>query len=431
MAALAAIRRRDVSVAALTSRFLERIGEGNAAIGAVRHLSADAMTAALAMDARIQAGDALPPLAGLPVLVKENCDTAGVPCSAGLLFRAEHVPSTDSAITARLRAAGAIILGVSVTDPGAFGVRTPDVTHPVDPVLTVGGSSGGSAAALAAGFCLGAVGTDTGGSIRIPSACCGTVGLKPTFGAMPLDGIFPLVTSLDHVGPMARSVEDVRLMWHALAGDGSRPPSGGVQKVGYDPVWTDIADPVIQGAIAESLQRLRDRGIETVEIALPDLNDVDSVHGRIFLPEAAAYHEAHHHDDLEHYPSDARECFAEARLMGVDAYVDACVMRAEMRRAVDRVLSRVDAIIAPTLAVARAAKCAETLTIDHREYDFTTGLVLLTCLFNHTGHPVVAFPLPGMPDPLASSLQIVGRHHDEASILELATLLEHGTSASR
>ena len=426
-AACAAIRNRDVSAQELTSHFLARIEAGNGSLGAIRHVMADqAIEAARAVDAKTEAGEALPPLAGLPVVVKENCDTAGAPCSAGLAFRADHVPMADSAVTARLRAAGAIILGVSVSDPGAFSVRTPDVTHPVDPALTVGGSSGGSAAALAAGFCLGAIGTDTGGSIRIPSACCGTAGLKPTYGALPMDGIFPLVKSLDHVGPMGRSVGDVRLLWHALANGQSEPVSE-PRRIGYDPAWVEIADRPIRDAFALGLERLRDQGISVVEISLPDLDDVVAMHGQIFLVEAAAYHCAHHGENIGSYPAIAREWFAVAREMGVGAYIDACTKRVAMTGMVDQALRKVDAIMTPSLCVALPKKAAETVTIAGVQHDYTMGLVRLTCLFDHTGHPSVAFPVLGAPDALTSSFQVIGPHRGEEKLLQIADRLSRDT----
>jgi Asp-tRNA(Asn)/Glu-tRNA(Gln) amidotransferase A subunit family amidase len=423
VAACAAIRRRDVSVQELTSHFLARIERGNCGIRALRHVMADrAIEAAGVIDARIRAGEALP-LAGLPFVVKENCDTVGAPCSAGLPFRRNHWPSMDSWIVARLRAAGAIILGISVSDPGAFSVRTAEVTHPSDPALTVGGSSGGSAAALAAGFCLGAIGTDTGGSIRIPSACCGTVGLKPTFGSLPMDGIFPLVTSLDHVGPMAGSIDDVSLVWQALATSTQAGSTPSRQRVGYDPAWVEVADQPIRTAFDLALERLSDQDITTIEIRLPDLEDVVAMHGQIFLPEAFAYHCAHHGENIDRYPAIAREWFAHAREMRVGTYSDACVRRVAMTRHIDELLEEVDAIVTPTLCIASPPKHAERVTIAGVEHDFTMGLVRLTCLFDHTGHPALAAPVGGAPDKLASSLQIIGPYGGEATVLRYAKLL--------
>ncbi|WP_287313766.1 amidase [Mesorhizobium sp.] len=423
VAALAAVRSGNVSASELTSHFLARIDHGNSGIHALRHVMADeAVEAAGAIDARIQAGEALA-LAGLPFVVKENCDTVGAPCSAGLSFRLGYRPTTDSWITAKLRAAGAIILGVAVSDPGAFDVRTLDVTHPLDPSLTVGGSSGGSAAALAAGFCLGAIGTDTGGSIRIPSACCGTVGLKPSYGALPMDGVFPLVTSLDHVGPMARSVEDVELIWQALVGREPAPASP-PRRVGYDPAWVDIADKLTRDGFALGLRNLKEQGIDVVRIALPELNAVAETHSRIFLVEAAAYHLAHHGGEIDTYPDVARNWFATARDMPVGVYVDACAKRLALARHVDACLAEVDAIVAPTLCVSRPPRDGASVTIAGAKHDFTRGLVRLTSLFDHTGHPAIACPIADGSSVLPPSMQVVGRHGEEAAILRIAKLIE-------
>jgi len=423
VAALAAIRKGDVSAQELASLFLQRIETLNPGLGALRHVSADAaIEAARETDRGIRSGGKLGLLAGLPVVVKENCDTYSLPCSAGLSFRKNNVPKFDSAIVRRLREAGAIILGMAVSDPGAFGVRTVHVTHPHDTHLTVGGSSGGSAAALAASLCLGAVGTDTGGSIRIPSACCGTVGLKPTYGALPIEGVFPLVPSLDHVGPMARSVADVQLLWHAMAGTAPEEP-GSLTRVGYDPRWVEIADSAIRIAFSQGLDRLKDRGIAAIEIELPQLDDVVATHGEIFIVEAAAWHCGHHAEMVDTYPGIARAWFEIARDMKVDAYVEAFTRRVAMTRVVDRLMNDVDAIITPTICVARPPKFAETLTIAGQTHDYIMALVRLTCLFDHTGHPAIAFPLLDGDETLTSSLQIVGPRGGEARILQIADLM--------
>lgn len=421
-AALAAVRDGSVSALELTSYFLARIFRGNTDIRALRHvMGEEAIEAARTVDARLQAGEELP-LAGLPIVVKENCDTVGAPCSAGLSFRTNHWPSTDSWITAKLRASGAIILGVAVSDPGAFDVRTPEVTHPADPSLTVGGSSGGSAAALAAGFCLGAIGTDTGGSIRIPSACCGTAGLKPTFSALPMDGIFPLVPSLDHVGPMARTVEDLSLLWSALSCP-ETPISAVPRNIGYDPAWLEVADDRIRTAFAVGLDRLKEHGVVSSKIVLPALEDVVDTHRTIFLVESLAYHEANHGNRLRAYPPAVRHLFQAARGIDLATYRNAVARRAEMTRQVDVVLNEVDALVLPTICVVRPQLDAEHVTIADVEHDFTLGLVRLTSLFDHTGHPAVACPVTGAPDPLAASVQVVGRHKDEGGALLIASML--------
>lgn len=421
-AASAALTRRDVSFEELTSQFLTRITESNAVIGALRFVAAaEALDTARALDRRLEAGGPLPPLAGMPVVIKENCDTTGIRCSAGLPFRGGHIPATDAPVVKRLRHAGAVILGVSVSDPGAFGVRTAEVTHPRDPALTVGGSSGGSAAALAVGYCLGAIGTDTGGSMRIPSACCGTVGLKPSFGAWSKDGVYPLVPSLDHIGPMATTVEDVRLIWNAISESGAAATH--VRSVGFDPRWIGDADRLIAGDFSDVLERLARAGTTVKEIKLPYLHEILEMHGLIFFVEGAAYHRANFGEDIRHYPAMAQDWFEAAGRMHVSEYISACERRVFMTRKIDHALSKVDLILTPTLSVLHPRKDAAQLLVAGEDIDFTMALVRQTCLFNHTGHPALAMPMKGhsaMPPP---SLQIVGRRGHEATLLHFAASL--------
>jgi len=421
VAARDAVLRGDVSAVELADHFLARIELSGHATHALRAtLPERALAAARAIDDMRAAGGALPPLAGVPVVVKENCDTVGAVCSAGLPFRSDRVVARDCAITRRLVAAGAVVLGVAVSDPGAFGVRTIEVTHPLDPDLTVGGSSGGSAAALAAGLCLGAIGTDTGGSIRIPSACCGTVGLKPSFGALAMDGIFPLVPSLDHVGPMANSLADIDLMWSALGDQQATIEPTDVRSIGYDPAWLMDADAEIAAAFDRLLGQLRARGVECREVRLPDLDAIAAMHGRIFFVEGAAYHRAHHGDDLAHYPEIARQWFEIAMRWPVADYVDACAQRAGMRRHVDGLLESVDLLLTPTLGLSRPRRDARELVVNGAPRDFTMALVRHTSLFNHTGHPVLAMPMPGSVSHPPASLQIIGRSGRELDIIRWA-----------
>jgi Asp-tRNA(Asn)/Glu-tRNA(Gln) amidotransferase A subunit family amidase len=426
MAAFAAIRNLDCSVAELTESFLARIAEHNPRINALRDSDADqSRRTALALDARLMRGEDIGPLGGLPVVVKENCDTAGYACSAGLPFRSDHRPATDGWITARLRSAGAVILGTSISDPGAFGVKTAEVTHPADAALTVGGSSGGSAAALAAGLCLGAIGTDTGGSIRIPSACCGTVGLKPTFDALPMTGIFPLVPSLDHVGPMARTVADTALLWSALGVQRTKAPRP-ARRIGVDPAWVADADAPIRDAFAALLDRLTNAGLDVHEIALPKIDRVWDIHGDVFLVESAAWHLARYRDQRSQYPQIARAGFDLAEAMPVARYITACHARKQARNRVTALFDTVDLIVTPTLSVYLPPKETETLMVNGSATDYVMALVRQTSLFNVTGHPSLAMPLTSAGANFAPSLQIIGRDGAEQDILAFGSWLESG-----
>ena len=427
VAAVAAIRRREVSATELIGHFLTGIKHSNPEFSAVRETLEDqALKKAEELDARIEKGKPVGPLAGLPVVVKENCDTKGATCSAGLSFRREHRPKEDAGITGMLRDADAIILGVSVSDPGAFSTRTPDVVHPLDKRLTVGGSSGGSAAALLSGMCMGAIGTDTGGSIRIPSACCGTVGLKPTYGSLPVTGIFPLVPSLDHVGPMARNVIDVELMWHALRSR-NLPDTRSIVRIGFDPAWLSEAEPDIQHAMYELFASIKRQGIAVREIRLPELDEIAEVHGTIFIVEALNYHVATYGRHRFEYPQIAQNWFDVAEKTTAEDYEAAVAKRAVYTARVDELLGEVDLLLGPTLLVREIDKDAMKIRIAERDLDFTMGMVRATSLFDHTGHPGLAMPLSSNCEGIPPSLQIVGRKHDETRLLKFARQIDENS----
>ncbi len=425
VAATAAIRNRLISATEMTEFFLENIETANPEISAIREvLQEQALDKARSIDDRIARSQPIGALAGLPVVVKENCDTAGATCSAGLAFHHENRPESDAAISSLLRKADAIILGVSVCDPGAFSTRTPDVTHPLNPDLTVGGSSGGSAAALACDMCLGAIGTDTGGSIRIPSACCGTVGLKPTFGGLPMDGIFPLVPSLDHVGPMAKSVGDTQLLWSALSRQQTPSNSTAPGCVGFDPRWLAEADDDVANAVLGVLDRIGSSGIEVREIELPGLDDVAWAHGTIFIVEALRYHMSEHGEFRGQYPDIAQDWFKVAETTPDEEYRQAVSSRRDYTRQVNDHLQSVDFIVSPTLLVREIDKLADAIRVGNRDLDFTMAMVRATSLFDHTGHPALALPVSADSNPLPPSLQLIGKNGGEAGLLQFGQWIE-------
>lgn len=304
---------RAVTATAVLRQAMRRIERWNPALGALTEVLAErAAKEALAVDSRRAQGQTLPEIAGMPIVVKDIIDTTPAVCSAGLPFLAGYRPRRDALVVRRLRRSGAVVLGVSATDPGAFGVRTPAVTHPQAPDHTVGGSSGGSAAAVAAGFCVAALGTDTGGSVRIPSACCLTVGFMPSPGRVPATGVRPLAWSLDHVGVMARQVADIVSLQRVL--DARFTFAGHLQgrgrvRIGYDPGYFRDAAPEVSSGVSDALDAARKLGAKVDEVSLPNPDEATAVHTIIFCSEAAAYHLAAFPDRLDDYPPLARELF--------------------------------------------------------------------------------------------------------------------------
>ena len=421
---LALLQGRTISARELAEIHLARIGEHNDALGAVTDLLAEsALATADRIDTARARGEALRPLAGLPVLVKDIIDTVPARCSAGMPFLADRRPARDAAIVTRLRAAGCVILGVTATDPGAFGVRTEATRHPIWPELTVGGSSGGSAAALAAGFGYAALGTDTGGSIRIPAAACEIAGIKPTYGRWPLDGIRALTHTLDHVGPMARSVADLAAIWGALdAGPDTALPQ--TPRIGVDFSSFAEADASVHAGVEAALAAVRSLGWPVVAVKLPPPADVIKIHGAILLCEAAELYESEGLADHPDMPDLPRANIAAGRAMPATRYVAAMQARKALQAKVAHAFDEADILLLPTLAIAPPLRLAPDVTIAGVAHDFVLALVRYTCLFDHTGHPALAMPATAGSNAPGTGIQLIARHGADAALIEVARRLE-------
>lgn len=402
-AARAAFTSGATSAEDIARGFLDRIARENPRINCYREVLADtALDEARAVDALRGAGRQAGPLAGVCLAVKENIDCPPAAASAGMGWLRDRRPRVAAPVVARLRALGATILGTTISDPGAFDVRTPAVLHPADPALCVGGSSGGSAAALAAGLAHGALGTDTGGSVRIPSALCGVVGFKPGWGPGALQGVWPLVPSLDHVGPMARTLQDLEPIWSAMAPSDDAQPTGTVRSIGFDPAWIADCDAIVQSAFERGLAVFARRGVKIQEVRLPALDQVGDIHRTIFCTETAAWYRSHVAPGTA-LPAAAIASLSHAETIAQGTYLAACDLRRTMTEQVEAVLVDSDLILSPTTVVARTGRDAADLLVAGRRLDFTYALVRLTCLFNHTGHPALTMPVAD------GSLQAIGR----------------------
>ena len=399
-AARAAFTTGAASAEDIARGFLDRIARENPRVNCYREVLADtALDEARGVDACRLAGRDAGPLAGICLAIKENIDCPPAAASAGMGWLRDRRPAVAAPVVARLRALGATILGTTISDPGAFDVRTPEVTHPADPTLSVGGSSGGSAAALAAGLAHGALGTDTGGSVRIPAALCGVAGFKPAWGPGELQGVWPLVPSLDHVGPMARTLDDLATLWAAMT---PTQAAANPQSVGFDPVWIADCDAGVQATFSQGLALLASRDVQVREIRLPSLDLISDIHRTIFCTETTAWYRANVAPGTA-LPAAAVASLNHAETIGRGAYLAACDLRRAMTAQVDALLQDCDLILSPTTPIMKVPRDASGLMVAGRQMDFTYALVRLTSLFNHTGHPALAVPFAG------GSLQAVGR----------------------
>jgi aspartyl-tRNA(Asn)/glutamyl-tRNA(Gln) amidotransferase subunit A len=438
------LARGEVSAIALAEACLEQIDHHNPSVNAIVGSLADrARSDAARADRERAAGRVLGPLHGVPVTLKDLIDLEGVPTTAASRVREAHRARRDAEVTRRLRAAGAVIVGKTNLHEFAFGTTSEDsafgpVRHPANPSRSPGGSSGGAAAATLAGMCVAAVGTDTGGSIRIPAAACGLVGLKPTFGEVPVDGVVPLACSLDHVGPIARSVADAWLMWAVLAGQPAATPRArrlndpdGLRLVLVEPHFCDLLEPGVRGSFFDAIDRLRQAGIDVIADALPHAAFTPTIYLHTVMAEAFAYHGPTLDERAADYTPGVRTRLEMGRYVLGQDYVRAQIGRSVLTGEVDALLAGADALVLPALPMA-APRIGETTVLlgTHRE-PVRNATLRLTQLFDLTGHPAIALPIGEAEPGFRASLQLVGRRGRTEDLLATALACEQvlGTSA--
>ena len=428
------LRARTITAEALTEACLAAIAARNDELRAFITVTAEsARAAARQADHELGAGADRGPLHGIPIAIKDLIDQTGTPTTAGSRVPPARPASSDAVVVERLRSAGAVLVGKTNLHEYAFGTTSEDsafgaVRHPLDPSRSAGGSSGGSAAAIVAGMALAALGTDTGGSVRIPSAACGLVGLKPGMGEVPVDGVVPLSTTLDHVGPLARTVTDAAAL-HAVLTRGApralRPPDMTRVTLGrLTGYFEELLDGTVRAAYEQALDRLARAGARIVDRALPHAGDVPAIYLHIVLPEAAAWHAPTLERCPERYTPNVRLRLEAGRYVLAEDYLRARAAQAVVRSEVEAALDGVDALVAPALAIA-----APTLGLDHVAFDgrhepVRAVMLRLTQAFNLSGHPAAVLPCPPAPPDLPAGLQLVGRHARTWALLDLAAGVE-------
>jgi aspartyl-tRNA(Asn)/glutamyl-tRNA(Gln) amidotransferase subunit A len=422
------VREGEASSGELVERALERIGELDGRVGAfVLVLAERARAEAGERDAERRRGGATGPLHGVPVAVKDLIDVAGEVTGAGSPKLAGNLAGRDAEVVARLRAAGAVVVGKTRTHEFAYGVVTPGTVNPWDPGRIAGGSSGGSAAAVAAGLVPGAVGSDTAGSVRIPASCCGIVGLKPTWGRVPATGVWPLSWSCDHVGPMAATVADVALLDQVLAAeppgtDGGAPPD--TPRIGRI-VGDDLGpvDPAVTATVDELCRRLEAAGATLDEVVLPMGAARGSV-AAIVLAEAAAAHARLLEETGEAGYSRAMLAMMRiGRSALAGEYLTGLRYRGRFVAEVEGLLAGRDALLLPTLPCAAPPAGERTVTIAGTQVGVQAALTRLPGPFNCSGSPVVSLPA-GLAGGLPVGVSLVGRIGRDRDLLRLAGRVE-------
>ncbi|SER34929.1 aspartyl-tRNA(Asn)/glutamyl-tRNA(Gln) amidotransferase subunit A [Lentzea xinjiangensis] len=428
-AASRAVASRELSPVELLDSALARLEEVEPRLNAYVAVTADrARAAARRAEREIAAGELRGPLHGMPMGLKDMIDVAGLPTSGSSRVRAGHRADADSAVAARLADAGAVLVGKTHTHEFAYGLITPQTANAHDAGRIAGGSSGGSAVAVAAGTAAFALGTDTGGSIRVPAALNGVVGLKPTYDLVPRDGVVALSWSLDHVGPLARTVEDVALVLPALTGGNPATVDGELTglRVGVPcNYYFDHVDPEVETVVRQAIERVESLGAVLVEVELPMTRYVQAIQWGLMIPEATASHERTLRTTPELYAADVRVLLEAGELLPAGDYLRARRARTLLRREWLRVLEEVDVLAAPAVPMTAVPVGQETVTwLDGVTESVSDAYVRLSAPANITGVPALTVPVGADRAGLPIGLQLLGRPLAESLLLRVGHACE-------
>ena len=424
------LRAGETTCLFLVEQCLQRIDEQESRIHAWVLVEREgSLSRAREMDAELAAGTDRGPLHGIPVGIKDIVDVAGWPTAAGSPGWKDKIAGADAEVVARLKAAGAILLGKTVTTQYAS-FDPPPTRNPWNLDHTPGGSSSGSAAAVAAGMCLGAIGSQTGGSITRPASFCGVAGCKPTHGRVSLRGILPLAPNLDHPGPIARTIDDLSVMLDAIAGYDAadaysidqpleitatalQPQDETAPRIGrLEGLFADMADETVKTAFDAAFKKLRGAGATISSTPLPgDFNDVLTPHALVMAAEAAAVHEQRFSAEPGEYDPCITKLITDGLAASVTDYIRARDHQVRLKREMLDCFAGVDALICP----------ATTSAAPDRS---TTGNPAFNSPWSYTGLPTVSFPMGLSGEGLPLAIQIVGRPFEEASLFRVARWCE-------
>ncbi len=440
------LRARRVSSVELTRESLERIGRLNPALNAFLTVTEElALAQAAQADAELAAGQDRGPLHGIPIAYKDLFLTRGIRTTDGSKLYENFVPQVDAAVVERLAEAGAVTMGKLNQHELAYGITSSNphfgpVRNPANREHIPGGSSGGSGAAVAAGMVFAAMGSDTGGSIRIPASYCGTAGLKPTYGRVSRYGTFPLGYSLDHMGPLAGSARDAALVLNAIAGHDRRDPASARRAVeDFAPpenasirgmrigvpenFYFEAVDAEVEAAVRKALGRAEALGAEVRPVRLPDVAALNAAAIVILLAEAAAVLEPYRERRGE-FGADVLALLDQGRLIPATDYIQAQRLRRRMAREFARVWREADCLITPTTPLAAPRIGTETVRLGGREENVRMATTRLVRGINALGWPALSIPCGATAAGMPVGMQIVGPAYHEAVVLCVGAALE-------
>ena len=426
------IQSRVTTSAEVTRHMLDRIGRIDGSLGSYFTVVADhAMAQAQEADSELSRGTCRGALHGVPIAVKDLLDTVGIPTSHGMPMQKDYVANANATVITRFREAGAVLLGKLTQTEGAFADHHPDVKPPSNPwgeALWSGASSSGSGVATAAGLCFGSIGTDTGGSIRFPSAMNGVTGLKPTWGRVSRYGVHELAASLDHVGPMARTAADTAAMLQCIAGADPKDPTASQEpvpdylalmtrgmrglRIGVDEAWTiERVDAAAQRALHDAIGAIESLGGQTRSVQFPDAEQALQDWTALCAVETAVFHEDRYPANKHAYGPALSALIEQGRSLSAVEYQKLWLARADFRGRVSALFQDVDLLLVPAFAISGPSK--ELMTRFGTDAELFSGMLRYTCPFDMTGHPTITLPGGWTATGAPVAFQFVAPHFGE------------------
>jgi len=445
--ASAGIREGQLSPVELTECLLRRIRQTEPKILAYVTLAEDAVLQARGLESKLKEKKRIGLLAGIPITVKDLIKTNGIKTTAGSKILSNNIPKTDATVVRRIKGAGGFVLGKSNTHEFALGGITPPTRNPWDLERIPGGSSGGSAAAIAASSALTSLGSDTGGSIRIPASYCGVVGLKPTYGRVSKFGVYPESWSLDHVGPITKTVEDAAIMMNVISGfdeldpDSVRAPVPDFRaalkrsvkgvKIGvprnyfFEHVQEEVLAPV-----NEALKQMERLGAVLCPFEFPNMNTIMAAYTAIDYSEVSSFHEDYYRKQKGEYQPDTKSFIELGFAVTAVQYLKAQRVRAQLTRQVLELFSKFDVIVTPSQPM--PAQPHGTTMIRYSDgvsENMGNAMIRFLAPFNLTGLPAISIMcgLTSSRPRLPVGLQIIGNSFDEETVLRVAHAYEQST----
>jgi len=443
-----AYRRHELSPVDVTRSLLEQAEASQETINAFIAITGDrALTQARDAEQRLMRGDASP-LLGVPITLKDLYDQAGVSTTAGMSSLRDAVVSADAASVRRLFRAGAVSLGKTNMHECAFGITSTNphygpVHNPWNTARIPGGSSGGAGAAVVAGLGPVGMGSDTGGSIRIPAALCGLVGLKPTYGRADKSGVFPLSDTLDHVGPLSQTVADTAYVMDVIAGPGSRDPSSAWRpverlvralgrlmhgvRVGVIAEQQHGVHPDVSTAMDQAIRVIERLGAVVTVVSMPELDALRPAFSTIIYSEAATVHRRSITETPGAYSADVRGRLQEGLAIPAVQYVEAYALLRKTRARVGAWFTDVDLLVGPTVPIPAPTIGTSTISVDGVEAELRSQMTRFTAPYNFTGLPAISVPCGFSQDGMPLGMQLAARPWAEALLVSMAHAYEQAT----